>query len=164
MLARPLYAINDFDVLVKEVSAIIDTVPFEKNQIILQGLESDPDNWTVGIGSLEELEEKEEKKYCKINSKLKDTYLEKLILQHEAYRSRIMIMPPRQCYSIHADPSKRIHVPIITNDHCWMVWPKSNACYQLITKRVYLTDTTQPHTFINGGLENRIHLVMCVPT
>lgn len=162
MLSRPLYFIEDFDILVKEIIQIVQTVDFEKNQIICQSLECDPDNWKVGVGSIEELEEKEEKKYSCLNSQLRGTYLERLINKHSAFRTRIMIMPPRQCYSVHADPTKRIHIPIITNDQCWMIWPTNNACFQLETKRAYITDTTRPHTFINGGTENRIHIVMCV--
>ncbi len=164
MLVRPLYALSKFQTLYDEVMDILNSVQFEKNQIICQGLESNPDNWIAGVGSIEELAEKEEKNYCVINPKLKGSYLEEIINQHNGYRTRIMIMPPRQCYSVHADPSKRIHIPIVTNDQCWMIWPSSNSCHQLATNRVYLTDTTRPHTFINGGLENRIHIVMCVPS
>lgn len=164
MLVRPLYLIDNFESLFDEVMDIVNSIEYEKNQIICQSLESDPDNWKVGTGSIEELVEQEEKKYCHINSKLKGTYIERLINHHSGYRTRIMIMPPRQCYSIHADPSKRIHIPIVTNDQCYMIWPSANSCHQLITTRAYLTDTTRPHTFINGGLENRIHIVMCVPS
>ncbi len=162
MLVRPLYFIDNFETLVQEVLNIINTVKFEKNQIICQTLNDDIDNWRSGIGRIDELEETEERKYSRINSSLKGTYLEKLITQHSAYRTRIMMMPPRQCYSVHADPSQRIHIPIVTNDQCWMIWPKFNSCNQLLTHRAYLTDTTKPHTFINGGTEDRIHIVMCV--
>jgi hypothetical protein len=162
MLVRPLYKIEDFQTLVQEVQTVIQKVGFEKNQIICQSLEINPNNWYAGIGSIEELAEKEERKYNQIHSDLKGSYLERIINQHNGYRTRIMLMPPRQCYSIHADPSKRIHIPIITNNQCWMVWPNNSACHQLTIERAYITDTTQPHTFINGGLEDRIHLVMCV--
>jgi hypothetical protein len=162
MLVRPLYKIDDFQSLVQEVQTVIQKVGFEKNQIICQSLETNLDNWHEGIGSIEQLEEREERKYNQIHSDLKGSYLERIINQHNGYRTRIMLMPPRQCYSIHADPSKRIHIPIITNNQCWMVWPTSNACYQLEATRCYITDTTRPHTFINGGLEDRIHLIMCV--
>ena len=162
MLVRPLYVVDEFELLREEVIHLIKTVQYKKNQIICQSLESDPDNWIVGVGNIEELEEKEERKYSLINSELKGSYLESLIEKHSAYRTRIMIMPPRQCYSVHADPSKRIHIPIITNNHCWMIWPRYNACHQLETTRAYITDTTCEHTFINGGVEDRIHIVMCV--
>jgi hypothetical protein len=163
MLVRPLYKVENFQILLKEIENIIQKVGFEKNQIICQSLENNPDQWHLGVGSIEELAEKEELKYNQLNNALVGSYLEEIIKKHNAYRTRIMLMPPRQCYSIHADPSKRIHIPIITNSHCWMVWPKNSACHQMTIERAYITDTTQPHTFINGGLEDRIHLVMCVP-
>lgn len=162
MLVLPLYFIDDFETLHREVFEIINLVKFEKNQIMCQHLEEELDDWKSGVGRIEELEEQEEKKYSKINSNLKGSYIEKLIIQHSAYRTRIMLMPPRRCYSVHADPSKRIHIPIVTNDQCWMIWPNFNSCNRLEIKRAYLTDTTKPHTFINGGQEDRIHLVMCV--
>jgi hypothetical protein len=161
MLVRPLYRLDEFEKLRTEVQEIIQTVTFEKNQIICQNL-SGHDDWHIGIGSIEELEEKEEKKYCYLNSKLKNTELEKLIQKHNAYRTRIMLMPPRQCYSVHSDPTPRLHIPLITNRHCWMIWPTHNSCYHLKDNIVYWTDTTKNHTFINGGLEDRIHIVMCI--
>lgn len=162
MLVRPLNPIDNFQLLKQEIETIIQDVGFEKNQIICQSLEDNADQWHSGIGSISELEEKDEKKYCKIHTSLKGTYLEQLISQHNGYRTRIMLMPPRQCYSIHSDHSYRIHIPIVTNDQCWMIWPRDSACYRLFPEMSYLTNTTKPHTFINGGLENRIHVVMCV--
>ena len=127
MLVRPLYSIDNFEILVKEVMDLINTVNFEKNQIICQNLKEHADDWKSGIGRIDELADQEEKNYNQINSKLKGTYIEKLIVQNFAYRTRIMMMPPRQCYSVHADPSQRIHIPIVTNDQCWMIWPKFNS-------------------------------------
>ena len=163
MLTYPLYHLPNFLLLVDEINNIINTVGFEKNQIICQSLESQIDDWYCGIGSIEELEEKEEQRYCHTNSKIKNSLLDELIQKHNGFRTRIMLMPPRQCYSIHADPTPRIHIPIITNDQCWMIWPKHNTCKQLQTGLVHWTDTRQPHTFINGSTSNRLHIVMCVP-
>lgn len=164
MLTYPQSRVSDFSKLVEEVNSIIQLVGFQKNQIICQSLDSDLDNWHLGVGSLEELAEVEERRYCNINSKLKNSLLEEIIKQYNGFRTRIMLMPPRQCYSIHADPTPRIHIPIVTNDQCWMIWPNHQTCKQLQTNLVHWTDTRKPHTFINGGLENRIHIVMCVNT
>jgi len=162
MLTYPISRVSNFPKLVEEVNSIIQLVGFQKNQIICQSLDSAIDNWHIGIGGLEELEESEEKSYHNINSKLKNSVLEELIQQHNGFRTRIMLMPPRQCYSIHADPTPRIHIPIITNDQCWMIWPHKQTCKQLQTNLAHWTDTRKLHTFVNGGLENRIHIVMCV--
>jgi hypothetical protein len=162
MLTYPLYHLPNFSLLVQEVNEIIDLVGFEKNQIICQSLEPQAEDWHCGIGSIEELEEKEEKRYCYLNSKLENSILGELIKKHNGFRTRIMLMPPRQCYSIHADPTPRLHIPIVTNDQCWMVWPQHNTCKQLQSNLVHWTDTRKAHTFVNGGTENRIHIVMCV--
>jgi hypothetical protein len=163
MLTYPLYRISNFDKIVNEVNHIINSIGFQKNQIICQSSESSPNNWHTGIGSIEELEEPEEKKYCHINTELQGSALEDLIKKHNGFRTRIMLMPPRQCYSIHADPTPRLHIPIVTNDQCWMIWPQHNTCKQLQSNLVHWTDTKKAHTFVNGGTENRIHIVMCVP-
>jgi len=163
MICFPLYKHSNFEELKKEVQELLDKKPHDQNQIICQSLSEDDENWYTGIGSIEELEIKEEKSYKFINKSLKNTEIEKLINKHQGFRARIMIMPPRQCYSVHADPAPRIHIPIVTNDQCWMIWPTRSNCFQLKEEIVYWTDTRIPHTFINGSKENyRIHIVMCV--
>lgn len=163
MLTYPLYRFSDFSKLIEEVLQIIQLVGFEKNQIICQSLESNLDNWHTGIGSIEELEEKEEQQYCHLNSELKNSLLGALIEKHNGFRTRIMLMPPRQCYSIHSDPTARLHIPIVTNDQCWMIWPRHDTCRQLQPNLVHWTDTRKPHTFVNGSTTDRIHIVMCIP-
>jgi hypothetical protein len=164
MLIKPFYKLEKetFNILYKEVLDIIELVGPNKSQIICQGLEPDASDWDTGVGRIEELEISEEKKYCHIHPYLKDSILESIIKKHNAYRARIMIMNSRKCYSVHADPTPRIHVPIITNSQAWMVWPNHSKCSQLIPGYVYWTDTTKKHTFLNGGIESRIHIVMCI--
>ena len=162
MLVQQLYQIKNFPKILTEINDIIQTAGFVNNQIICQTLEEGQEDWHTGIGRIEELEIQSEKKYCNINPKLKGSELEEIILRHNAYRTRIMSMPARQCYSIHADPSKRIHIPLITNSQAWMIWPTLSECHHMPRGTVYLTDTTKPHTFINAHTENRIHIIMCV--
>jgi len=154
--------ISNFEKLREEVLALIKTHSPKSNQIILQGLDPDREEWQVGVGSIEELEEREEKKYQYLNKSLVGSEIENLITRYQGFRSRIMIMPPRACYSIHADPTARIHIPIITNDQCWMIWPHNQLCFRLLAGKSYYADTRRHHTFVNGSTENRIHIVMCV--
>jgi hypothetical protein len=163
MICFPLYNHPEFVVLKNEVQNLLAELAYENNQIICQSCIENDNNWYTGIGSIEELEIKEERSYKFINESLKDTQIEKLIKKHNGFRTRIMVMPPRQCYSIHADPTPRIHIPIITNDQCWMVWPTKSSCFQLKEGNVYWTNTKIPHTFINGSKdESRVHIVMCI--
>lgn len=159
---RLLDRIINFEKLRNEVIELVKEKSSDSNQIILQGLDPDVEEWHIGTGSIEELEEKEEKKYHHLNSSLIGTELGNIINQYRGFRARIMIMPPRRCYSIHADPTARIHIPIITNNQCWMIWPHNNKCFKLSSGKIYYTDTRIQHTFINGGTEDRIHIVMCV--
>ena len=76
------------------------------------------------------------------------------------YRSRVMIMKPKECYSYHVDPTPRIHIPLITNADCFFVIEDE-------VKRIpadgnhYYVDTTRKHTFVNASFEKRIHIVGC---
>jgi len=161
-IARPLEKIENFDKLQQEVVGIIDKVGFVMNQIILQSLVEGVEEWHVGIGAIEELEEADERKYCYLNPSIEDSELGKIIKKYNGYRARIMLMPPRRCYSVHRDIGVRMHIPIVTNDQSWMVWPFDSHCVRLKPGFLYVTDTTKNHTFINGGTTDRIHVVICV--
>lgn len=128
------------------------------NQLCLQGKTKHYSNFSIGTGVPTE----PEKNYKFIHESLYDSEIEKIILHFKAFRTRIMKMESRRCYSIHKDYSKRIHIPIKTDNQAWMIWPYENYCANLEKRKIYLTDTTKLHTFLNGSVEDRIHLVMCV--
>lgn len=161
-LLKFLSPVENFDSLLEEIHHLISTVGFEKNQIICQTLEKNCEDWLTGVGRIDELEHENEQLYKHLNPKLKNTEIEKVIEKYNAFRTRIMIMPPRRCYSIHSDPTPRLHIPIVTNDQCWMIWPSEQRCYKMVRGLVYWADTTKNHTFINGSTEDRVHLVLCV--
>lgn len=161
-IVRPLEKIENFENLRAEVLDIINQVGFSMNQIVLQSIDKNKDEWHVGVGAIEELDEPDEKKYCHLNSILADTTLGKLIEKYKGYRSRIMLMSPRKCYSVHQDPGPRLHIPIVTNDQNWMIWPLDSYCVRLKPGFVYFTNTQKYHTFVNGSLEDRIHIVICI--
>lgn len=87
-------------------------------------------------------------------------------LPMRTFRSRIFVVNPRgNGYSVHKDPSARLHLPIYTNDECYFLTsdapdgelkrePKLEA-----DGSVYIVDTTGYHTFCNKGNDWRIHIV-----
>lgn len=160
MLVYPLENINNFDSLVNEVTTLIHEIGLVNNQIICQQIDNDNPDWSTGIGRIAELDHQDEHLYTFVNERLKGSKLEELIIKYNAFRTRIMVMPPKQCYSVHADPTPRLHIPIITNSQSWMVWPYLNACEQMRVGNVYWADTTKHHSFLNGGDTARIHIVM----
>jgi hypothetical protein len=94
----------------------------------------------------------------------KNTYVEELInivkKDYQIYRGRFMMLKYKSCLSMHTDESKRLHIPIITNPDAFMV--VDNQIYKLENKKSYIVDTTLPHTAVNAGKKDRIHLVFCV--
>jgi hypothetical protein len=152
----------DFVKIKNEVFGIIDRIGFKSNQIICQTLKENSTDWHTGVGRIDLLEDKIEQHFIHLNPELAGTELGNLIKFYDGFRARIMLMPPRQCYSIHADPAPRLHLPIVTSTQCWMIWPHSNKCYRLSIGKLYLADTTKSHTFINGSEQDRIHVIFGV--
>jgi hypothetical protein len=147
----------DFSKIKEEVDSVLANHNYPK-QLCLQGKTSNYADWQYGTGSITE----HQNLFKHIHESIVDYELSRLIRLFKAVRSRIMVMDGKSCYSVHPDSSKRIHLPIVTNDHCWMIWPYDGICKQLLEGKIYLTDTTKKHTFINGANEQRIHLVMCL--
>jgi hypothetical protein len=75
-------------------------------------------------------------------------------------RTRIMKSNPKTCLSIHQDLTKRIHIPLITNDKCFMAIEDRN--YYLEPGKIYLTNTTLRHTAVNASESLRVHIVGCI--
>lgn len=155
-----LDVVSNFENLKAEVLDVISKVDPALTQISLQGLESNPSDWTASSGRIEQLAEQDETLYSHINPAIEGTAIAALIKKYNCFRSRIMLMPSRHCYSVHHDPTLRIHIPIVTNSQAWMLWPFHNECHRMQVGKIYLTDTTKPHTFMNGDTSVRIHLVL----
>lgn len=162
MLVKLLHHVPNFKELSKEVFDIIDRMNSDRTQIMCQTLEDGIEDWNTGTGKLENLNIKDEAAYKFIQPSIKNSVLSGIISEFNGFRTRIMIMPGRHSYSVHKDITPRIHIPIATNSQSWMIWPFENNCYRLAEGFAYWTDTTKNHTFINGDLNKRIHLVICV--
>jgi hypothetical protein len=79
------------------------------------------------------------------------------------FRTRVMILKPKTCLSYHADPRKRIHIPIDTNENCFLMIDQY-AHHLFADGSAYICDTTKPHTSINASLgTNRTHIVGVIP-
>jgi len=75
-------------------------------------------------------------------------------------RTRIMKSNPKTCLTIHEDLTKRIHIPLITNDKCFMAIEDRN--YYLEPGKIYLTNTTLRHTAVIASDNFRVHIVGCI--
>lgn len=161
-LVKLIGKIEKFEELKKEVLDIVSTRLTDSNQISLQASADTIDDWYCSAGSIFKLKNTNEKEYNILQPSLKGSLLEQIIDRYGGYRTRIMVSRPRSCYSVHFDESFRIHIPIVTTQQSWMVWPFFSFCSNLEQGNVYWTDTKKNHTVFNGSMEDRIHLVMCV--
>lgn len=86
--------------------------------------------------------------------------IDELSQKYSCVRGRLMLMKPRSALTWHIDFTKRIHIPLITNDECFMVVNKE--VLHLPIGDTYLVDTTFPHTAVNASVKNRYHMVFCI--
>lgn len=148
----------DIDTLRSNVYNVIETVGWgEKNQICLTHTPGIPD-WYHGTGPLIA-----NKNFTELNKFLSGQYIEEVYTSikndYPIGRVRVMLLTGQKCFSIHADVTKRIHIPIETNDQCMMII-EDEVKRMPADGRAWLTNTTKPHTALNGNLIfNRIHLL-----
>lgn len=154
---------NDLELLLKRF-------PFDNsNQIMLTSDRSTNQNPYEYVGSL----------FCKLSNKylrkeyefkyfieaFKDLIFYRIYQELSAVspfqigRVRLMKLNPKSCYSMHKDDGIRYHVPLKTNEQAFLLF-KENGAFQIPADgRVYGTNTMLEHTAMNGGDEDRIHLV-----
>ncbi len=88
-------------------------------------------------------------------------YTNSVITDLGMYRSRVMRMKPKTCYSYHRDATQRVHIPLVTNDKCFFVIDDEIKRCPADGSH-YLIDTRKLHTFVNASREERIHIIGCV--
>jgi len=96
----------------------------------------------------------------------KGTYIDEVYLQlcdhYKIGRARMMRMLPGKCYTLHQDPTKRLHIVLKTNPH--VVFFDGNLYNYRMEELgcTYVLDTTQQHTAANFGNHTREHLVFVI--
>ena len=158
------------DTLFGELLRVIDEHNLhDLTQISLTSIEGN-DDWTCSVGSILDLPYRE-KLYSEINKSLIGTNIHKLIKQNKQYyRWRAMKVPPHATYSIHKDGQQgvtniRCHIPIVTNDQAYMIFfgedrnNKNPTLYHFDCGKIYEVNTTQYHSALNFGEEDRWHII-----
>jgi hypothetical protein len=166
--------IPEFTKLQQEILDVYNTYGNGKSRVNLQTTLDKVGDWhtnndiakTLAIENTDEviktLGVELEKQYTVLQPELKGSVLEYYINKHNLYRTRIMVMHPRSCYSVHRDPSIRVHIPITPNKDSWMIWPYLNQCHNLQEGNIYTVNTTELHSFFNGNDQIRIHIVSSI--
>jgi hypothetical protein len=116
------------------------------------------DPFLSATGSLQS--SREENEYTQLNPLFKGTVFENIIKEYNLYRTRLMWVEPKTCYSLHQDKSQRIHIPLVTNKNCMFLFPNEPLVH-LPAGYVYSVDTRKTHTFCNFSDHARLHLLGC---
>lgn len=159
-LVKNIGKFDKFNLLVKETLSLIEHTGLA--QLAVQS-SSTSATWTDSAGRLKT--RFDELKFNKVNLKLKNTVFEEYInsLPFAVYRTRIMVLSPFDSYSIHTDPTPRIHLPIITHLKTAFLFPSHNyMCHLPADGSIYWTDTRKEHTFVNYSDSCRVHIVSVV--
>jgi hypothetical protein len=99
--------------------------------------------------------------YNIVHDLYKNTIIEELVKKYNLFRTRLMWVEPKSCYTLHKDHSTRIHIPLITNPNALFVFRKG-FMFNLEVGKIYWTDTRLEHTFANFSEQARLHLVGCI--
>lgn len=138
---------------IERIRLELELIP-DGTQVCLQGLENNLDPF-YGIGSAEKLAH-EEKEFC--YNIFDMPYTNSILDKHNMVRTRIMRQKKKTCYSYHIDYTKRIHIPVYTNEDCFLILD-DNLHRLPADGSVYLVDTTIKHTAVNASFEERTHIV-----
>jgi hypothetical protein len=142
-----------------------DIINQPDGQIAIQHYELDVNDHHAGIGKSSVKTPQWEQSFCNLQPAYKDTAIAEYLdwLEVPVYRTRIMLSRPKTCYSIHRDYSPRLHLPLVTNDQCYFLFKNPEKMIHIPADgKTYWVDTRRYHTFLNGSIIDRLHLVMIV--
>ncbi|MGB0866005.1 MAG: hypothetical protein ACPGSC_05820, partial [Granulosicoccaceae bacterium] len=125
--------------------------------------------WTRVDDSYEEVQREEdvdEFLFTEFNPALIGSYFEhvhqELVKRFPIGRMRVLGKMPYNCNSWHRDPEPRLHIPIISNPGSLFV-VNHHVTHLPADGSVYFTDTRGYHTAMNGGEDQRVHIVAALP-
>lgn len=147
--------LSDFALDLEKIEREVQMLPMSDHQIYLQGTHEgmDPIEPTRGSNYLQV--DKNELAYSVPLFPM--PYINSLMEHYDLVRTRVMMMKPRMCYSYHKDRTKRLHIPLVTNPHCFLV--VETEAIHLPRGGMYIVDTTKMHTAFNAWDRVRVHIV-----
>lgn len=101
-----------------------------------------------------------------LNKAFRGTYVEEVVnaikQKYDICKVRFLkLNPQRRAYTYHRDSSRRLHIPLKTDNHCLFLI--DDQVYRLPdVGKVYDMDTKRTHTALNLGNAERMHLVFAM--
>ena len=145
---------------VERILLEMESLPEWDLQICLQSYEGNEDH-TFGCGLLQKIHDAGRLETDLTHKIFNIPYVNSIIDEYQLYRTKFFKMRPYQCYSYHRDQTKRLHIPIITNDKCFLM-VDDEVVRTPVEGNPYVIDTTKIHTAVNASFEERIHLIGCI--
>lgn len=144
---------------IERIRLEMEVIPAWDSQIMLQTVEGCTDPM-YGTGSLLDFMHKNAEHDFTVP--LWDMpYTNSIMEELGLYRTRLLRLEPRQNYTYHKDPTKRLHIPIKTSKDCFFIIEDEVHRYP-DDGRAVIIDTTKKHTAVNASKVDRIHLVGCL--
>lgn len=168
MIVDRLGTCENYKLLLTQCQELIESIGWDGSRPYQISLQVDPkkeltkESWYDSCGKSGP--NSTDQNFSMLHPDLKGTEIEKWIdsFSFPIFRLRLMVRPEMSCYSIHRDISKRIHLPLKTNESCLFCFPEISKMFHLVEGVNYIVDTRITHTFINCSYSDRIHLVGCV--
>ena len=142
---------------IEKIKSELKLLPKFDEQICLQGTKDNLDPFW-GVGRWLEKHQMGYKETDFNNFIFDLPYTNSIIDELKMYRARVMNLKSKTCYTYHKDISKRIHIPIETNENCFMIIDKQIFHYPA-DGNYHIIDTTKNHTALNASKKDRIHIV-----
>jgi hypothetical protein len=154
------------DVLEKELDAVLARYPLtnDRRQLCLTNIPGSVDPLWDAAGRGKYLETA----YSHFNAEFEGTIFEEIVRQSpfRLGRVRLMMIPPRACYSFHRDTEPRLHVALKTNENSFLMIEDGDRFERIhipMDGHMYWVDTMKVHTAINSdAVQDRIHLVATI--
>jgi|TARA_R110000868_G_scaffold219408_1_gene470432 hypothetical protein len=86
--------------------------------------------------------------------------INRFIEKYGLVRTRLINNNSQKCDIIQQGMTKSIHIPLISNPNCFIVI--DNQMFYLEPGKIYLTNTTRKHTYMNASSSPRIHITGCL--
>ena len=142
---------------IEKIKSELKLLPKFDEQICLQGTKDNLDPFW-GVGKWNEKYEMGYKETDFSTFIFDLPYINSILSDLKMYRTRVMNLKPKTCYTYHKDLSKRIHIPIETNESCFIIIDKQIFHYPA-DGNYHVVDTTKNHTALNASMLDRIHIV-----
>lgn len=165
-MIREMEVQSDLEALISVIETVYPLFA-DRNQIGVTSRPTPPDNRDPlydAVGWLPD--DAMESDYSMITEPFRGTVIEQILddLPFEYGRTRLMLMKPKSCLSMHGDPTRRYHFAVTTNPGCYMAGmpgPIGTLHHIPANGKLYELDAHLTHTAINAGDTDRVHLVIC---